>query len=514
MAGEAQRGFSLVEITVAVAIIAVVVASSVAFALASRPTALWAATTQFDSMLSAARSIGAAYGDGATIFVSVSPGPSNFRADLYAHRPSATASASPIPSQVQPIIAQVAISESQLLGPPPFAVIVHGNGDIGVRKNYSRGDPVTDAELPCPASNHFIFVFTVNGETATRTLNCHTPLAYTGNATQIPAPGGGPTPTPWAMPSCDPTDNGCPIPPGSPATPAACPAGTTLYNGVCRAPLVLTVNGPTATAGECAWTLSLSPCAFTVSEQFYPAPNLFTAVSTIASPCTANYTISSGSGSGSLVAPNSYTGSSPTTWTVAPQVLDGSSCTVVVYDDRGPSDPNGSATLQIAASTAQCPPGFTGSPPNCYYTQSPPPTAPPLDCTQSVNNSNPQCYLIVLSQGTWTFDCGGTCGTEEGETLYSTIGITQNGETLSNPGTTFACPLSSLILVNNPYSSEVTNGILDYGPVPIPTISTGGGYNYDGPQLQIDACPGWIAQIAPTPAPTDPDGSQPPNNGN
>ena len=351
-------------------------ASSVAFALASRPTALWAATTQFDSMLSAARSIGAAYGDGATIFVSASPGPSNFRADLYAHRPSATASATPMPSQVQPIIAQVAINESQLLGQPPFAVIIHGNGDIGVRKNYSRGDPVTDAELPCPPSNQFIFVFAVNGQTATRTLNCHTPLAYTGSAKQIPPSGGGATPTPWAMPSCDPTDNGCPIPPGSPATPAACPPGTTIYNGVCRAPLILTVTGPTAKAGQCAWTVSLVPCAFTVSEQYYPAPNILTAISTSASPCTANYTIASGSGSGSLIAPNSYTGSSPTTWSVTPQALDGSSCTLVIYDDRGPNDPNGSAPLQISTSEG-CPVGFTGTPPNCvgFKTQSPPATS-------------------------------------------------------------------------------------------------------------------------------------------
>ena len=374
MAGEAQRGFSLVEITVAVAIIAVVAASSVAFALASRPTALWAATTQFDSMLSAARSIGAAYGDGATIFVSASPGPSNFRADLYAHRPSATASATPMPSQVQPIIAQVAINESQLLGPPPFAVIIHGNGDIGVRKNYSRGDPVTDAELPCPPSNQFIFVFTVNGQTATRTLNCHTPLAYTGSAKQIPPSGGGATPTPWAMPSCDPTDNGCPIPPGSPATPAACPPGTTIYNGVCRAPLILTVTGPTAKAGQCAWTVSLVPCAFTVSEQYYPAPNILTAISTSASPCTANYTIASGSGSGSLVIPNAYSGTSPKIWSITPQALDGSSCTLVIYDDRGPGDPDGSALLLL--STSACPAGFTGTPPNCQPLETNPSPSP------------------------------------------------------------------------------------------------------------------------------------------
>jgi len=361
MASSEQRGFSLVEITVAVAIIAVVAASSVAFALASRPTALWAATTQFDSMVSAARSIGAAYGDGATIFVSSSPGPSNFRADLYAHRPSATASATPMPSQVQPIIAQVAISESQVLGAPPFAVIIHGNGDIGVRKNYSRGDPVSDAELPCPPSNQLVFVFTVNGQTATRTITCHTALAYGGQTKQLPPPAAGPTPTPWSAPSCDAADNGCPTASGPAASSPPCPSGTTSYNGICRAPLVLTVNGPTVTPGECSWVSTLSPCAFSVSEQYYPPPNAFTVTSATSAPCTANYTISSGSGSGSLTLPNAYTlpanaNQSPTSWSITPQALDGSSCTVIVYDDRGPADPNGSASFSVVTSSIPDPP--------------------------------------------------------------------------------------------------------------------------------------------------------------
>jgi len=174
------------------------------------------------------------------------------------------------------------------------------------------------------------------------------------------------------MPSCDPTDNGCPIPPGSAATPGACPPGTTLYNGVCRAPLVLTVTGPTATAGQCAWTSSLASCAFTVSEQYYPTPNQFTVISSTTSPCSANYSMTNGSGYGSLAPPNSYSGSSPSTWSVKPQAFDGSSCIIVAYDDRGPNDPNGSAALQL--DVVQCPPGFTGSPPNCLpaFTASPP----------------------------------------------------------------------------------------------------------------------------------------------
>jgi prepilin-type N-terminal cleavage/methylation domain-containing protein len=403
---ERQRGFSLVEITVAVAIIATIAVSGIAFSLAMRPTALWAATSQFDTMLSAARTIGAAYGDGATIYVSASPGPANFRADLYGHKPSA--SATPIATQVQPILANVAVSESQVLGEPPFAVILHGNGDIGVRKNFTRGDPVDTVELPCPASNQLVFVFTVNGQSATRTLPCHVPLAYTGPVTQIPPSSSTATSPPWVQPACDPTNHGCPISPlASAATPIGCPAGTIAYNGVCRAPLVLTVTGPTTASGQCVWNASLTPCAFAVSEQYYPTPNLFTAVSTSAAPCTANYTLSNGSGSGALAPPNSYTGPSPTTWSVTPQALDGSSCTLVIYDDRGPSDPNGSATLQISASnTATCPPGFTGTPPNC--TQYAPPSSSGLYMiggqtdTQSVS-SNTFCNSNGVEQN------GGIC---------------------------------------------------------------------------------------------------------
>jgi len=147
---------------------------------------------------------------------------------------------------------------------------------------------------------------------------------------------------------------------------------------------------------------------------------------------------------------------------------------------------------------------------------SPPPTAPPLDCTLAGSDSNPECYLIVVSDGTWVFDCGGSCSVVEGDTLYNNIGITANGESINNPGPIpFACPISSLVNVTSPTTSEVTNGTVDYGPVPIPSIpqsANGGAYNYDGPQLQIEACPGWIAQIVPTPGPTD-TGVQPPNNG-
>jgi prepilin-type N-terminal cleavage/methylation domain-containing protein len=475
MASTHQRGFSLVEVTVAVAIVAVIAASTIAFALASRPTALWAATTQFDSMVSAARSIGAAYGDGATIFVSASPGPSNFRADLYAHRPSATASATPMPSQVQPIIAQVAINESQVLGPPPFAVIIHGNGDIGVRKNYTRGDPVTDSEIPCPASNQLVFVFTVNGQTATRTLPCHSALAYTGSTTEIPPGNPGATPTPWSMPSCDASANGCPLPPTSPATLPPCPAGTTLYNGVCRAPLVVTVNASTtAVNGQCAWVNTLSPCVISASEQYYPAPNLIVTTSSTGAPCTGNFMISNASGSGPLTPPNSYTGTSSVTWSIAPQALINTSCTLLVYDNRGPSDPSGSATLQITSSNA---PG--GNPLPVFSCS---PSAPQGECQPSCINGT-TCGVEIANDETTCESIG------DGLYIFSHyVLFTYNQSTDGGSTWTTAWTATQPI-----YSSHASSCAVDTqaSPGPDPTVPPGSVVDWYGSETN-GGTPTWV----------------------
>jgi hypothetical protein len=241
-----------------------------------------------------------------------------------------------------------------------------------------------------------------------------------------------------------------------------------------------------------------------VSEQYFPFPNLFSAISTVASPCSANYSISSGSGSGSLAAPNLYTGSSPTTWTVTPQVLDGSSCTLVLYDDRGPTDPNGSATLQISTTasdplTSPCADGAIGSP----CSQSP----APLDCSQS-GFTNPSCAVIVASQGWWCLDTSGAgCGGGQ-DTLQDTAYVTANGQAfdtcdcqglpvgplgIGGTPSDFACPMSSIQVVTNA-SAQITNGTVNYGAIPypqLPSSASGGGYNYDNEGVTIYACPGW-----------------------
>ena len=231
-----EAGFSLIEIVVAVGIIAILTASGIAFAASQKPYELAAATTQFDAMLDAARTLASSF-EGATIYVTSDNGPgANFHAAVYSSWPGARQPQRP--STIPAIDSKSAIAETTTLQAPAFAIIIHGNGVIGTRRNFRFGETPSGSELACPPSASFTFSFTVNGQLAQRLLPCRIRLATTGNITlETPPPAS--TAPPAVLVNCSGAAINCTPIQGIPPTAQVCPAGETLFKDACRSPLVV-----------------------------------------------------------------------------------------------------------------------------------------------------------------------------------------------------------------------------------------------------------------------------------
>jgi prepilin-type N-terminal cleavage/methylation domain-containing protein len=84
----AERGFTLLETVVAVAIIALL-AGVVVWSLAQRPAAAWQAANDFDAAFAAARAIAQTQSNGATLaFLPRTDGKDGFTLRVYAGRPN------------------------------------------------------------------------------------------------------------------------------------------------------------------------------------------------------------------------------------------------------------------------------------------------------------------------------------------------------------------------------------------------------------------------------------------
>ncbi len=125
-----QRGFTLLELAVVVAILAGLAAVPLAIAGAGRPLAMRSAVVQFDAAVAYARTLAATDGNGATIVFAprrdaagdVLPG---FTAQVFAGRPTAAGSmrAAPLPD----FSTNGSIHETAF-GDPPFSVFFNGEG--------------------------------------------------------------------------------------------------------------------------------------------------------------------------------------------------------------------------------------------------------------------------------------------------------------------------------------------------------------------------------------------------
>ncbi|MEO6912896.1 MAG: hypothetical protein ABI182_02600 [Candidatus Baltobacteraceae bacterium] len=175
-----ERGSSLIEVVVVVAITAMLIAAGVGLTQGSRPVAIGPAAVAFGGLLAAAQAVASTSGNGATIVVE--PLETGARMTLYSGRPNGLAAMAR--TTIPPLQTQADVSELSA-GAPPFALFVAGSGHISLQPHYpepawyDRPDipSITTGEPACPAAGHYVLNFQVNAASQSRTLFCQTTLA-------------------------------------------------------------------------------------------------------------------------------------------------------------------------------------------------------------------------------------------------------------------------------------------------------------------------------------------------
>ncbi|HEV2738089.1 MAG TPA: hypothetical protein VGU66_05870 [Candidatus Elarobacter sp.] len=260
-----EGGFTLVEIVIAVAIVATTVAAGFGIALASRSLAVSTAAGELDQFLDSARTMARDL-DGATLAFTTDAYGDGTEVRLLAGGPNGP----PTPTTLPTLHARATIEEAESLGKTPFAFIIHANGSLSGRPGYRIGDTST-TDVGCPASGAFHFVIKAAGGSADRYVPCSVKLAANGPVTLTawplaPTP---PSPTPCsAGPGCTATSL-----PSVPASTASCPPNFTAIPGGC-APVP-----PPASGAHYHVTITGAPATITVG-----ATGSFTAQATLTNP--------------------------------------------------------------------------------------------------------------------------------------------------------------------------------------------------------------------------------------
>ena len=177
------RGFSLIELTIAIGLIALLAATGAGLALANRSLAVAAAASEFDQLLDSARTMARELGGGRLSFAADGDGTI---ATFAATNPDGTLAPTTIPA----LHTHALIAEQDSLGNPAFALVLHADGRLGGIPNAAS------SEVGCPASGRYHIRITAAGGSADRFLPCRTvlatggPLAYTvwPPATSAPSP--------------------------------------------------------------------------------------------------------------------------------------------------------------------------------------------------------------------------------------------------------------------------------------------------------------------------------------
>src|SRR5579862_6328896 len=148
-----QRGFTLIETIVAVAIIAILLAAGGVWMLGMRPGALAQATNDYDAALASARAIASTSGNGATLaFVPRLDGGrrlSGFTLRVYSGRPASINAVQA--TTAMPVESDAAISE-KTLGALPFAIFIGASGHVSGAGSYPSLDAAGNATFPAIAT--------------------------------------------------------------------------------------------------------------------------------------------------------------------------------------------------------------------------------------------------------------------------------------------------------------------------------------------------------------------------
>lgn len=163
-----QRGMTLLELVVAVAIAVLAAVAFVALNQGERPYAAQSSVQQFDAALAYADSLAATSGNGATIVFS--PSADGFVLTVYSGRPTSATALSE--AHLAPLHAIGTVSEAKL-GDAPFSIFLNGAGHASASSTAAAPGSIIASDPGCPAGETSVtLTFTDPRESITRTIPC------------------------------------------------------------------------------------------------------------------------------------------------------------------------------------------------------------------------------------------------------------------------------------------------------------------------------------------------------
>jgi len=158
-----QRGFTLLEWVVTIAIVAMVVVAGGSFAYSLHPYATRSSVGRVSALLASARSLAAASGNGATL--TFTAGTAQTTVALYPGRPNGGAFGAVVTTDVVDAI----VASAGAGGGTTFALFVDSGG-TGTASTWTPAAGTLAAEPACPGA--LDLTFTVGGASETHALAC------------------------------------------------------------------------------------------------------------------------------------------------------------------------------------------------------------------------------------------------------------------------------------------------------------------------------------------------------